>query len=83
MPSNLLIIHTQEEPFGEPVPQSGKSSGFLTIDFRDGVSAAEKLALLEAWKAFALVRSSEDINAALDARTFGLSSLHRCTTSPG
>ena len=48
-------MHTQEEPLGEPVPQSGKSCGLLTIAFREGVSAAEKLALLEAWKTFALV----------------------------
>lgn len=55
----------QEEPIGEPVLQSGKSCGFLTIDFREGVSAVEKLALLEAWKTFALVSTSVLALAAL------------------
>ena len=43
---------------GAPVLQDARTSGFLTIDFREGVTAAEKLALLEAWKTFALVSAS-------------------------
>jgi hypothetical protein len=52
----------QDEAIGAPVPQAGRTSGFLTIDFREGVSAAEKLALLEAWKTFALVSAADHHN---------------------
>ena len=47
------------------MPQAGRTSGFLTIDFREGVTAAEKLALLEAWKTFALVGTQ--LNPSSDA----------------